>query len=757
MQRQFNFIYYSIFLLVSFAVKAPGSEVFYTAKPGEKYVNMGPVYVGDSVSTSFTLSNTSGSAYSILPVAPSYVLYASPTAQTPDEFLLFDQIFPGLPVKVPANESQNLIMRFVADPDVTAPFGRKEASLRLGLVRPEDSSVVVADTFLLAAKKTKLQLDGYEDAIAFDSVYVSPSVPPEASWVVKSVFRDNLKVEMQDLNYVTVKTSEEFDVETFETAPVFPTKYQTNSWQVKYNPKDLKADTAFFRLGYKPAPEAYPDSIEFCRVRLSGVGVRQRLELANSNFEIKGDTVDLGQVDLGVDTSVELDILNAGNITFGAVNTRLLSWNGSEAEGFTLLNKFLEGQPNLKPGKTAKIRLNARLSNRGYFLVKCEIESDALSRKIKSTPLTAAKVVFYVRGESTSPVPVIPFDTLDFGNVFNYDQYCDAKADSVIMLRNSGNRELIITDIKIENESPNPAFEFSKTTLRLAPGGSDTLTVRFMPPESNQYGAEALFLTNAPHPWDSLKLQLRGASVRPVVTSIYLDSVLAAPGRTISVALRVDSAARFAGTFTDTLFYDRSLLKFQDYRNEGTASDEPMESIIIKEVGIGGRLAVHLAKPPRARFLPKDTLILLNFRTFLGDAAGTSISFLEPRFGNENCSNVLFISAESIHSGWYGIDSVCGLDRKAFKRESGFFSFDEITPNPAVSSVAARFEMAYKTHASLSIYNEYGEEVARLIDDELDKGIHEINGPISQLSRGVYYCVLSAGNFREIRKFVKAE
>ncbi|MCH8012826.1 MAG: T9SS type A sorting domain-containing protein [Candidatus Marinimicrobia bacterium] len=52
------------------------------------------------------------------------------------------------------------------------------------------------------------------------------------------------------------------------------------------------------------------------------------------------------------------------------------------------------------------------------------------------------------------------------------------------------------------------------------------------------------------------------------------------------------------------------------------------------------------------------------------------------------------------------------------------------------------------------IYNLLGEEVTRLIDEEMPSGVHTANWDASNISSGIYFYRLQAGDFVQTRKMV---
>lgn len=75
-------------------------------------------------------------------------------------------------------------------------------------------------------------------------------------------------------------------------------------------------------------------------------------------------------------------------------------------------------------------------------------------------------------------------------------------------------------------------------------------------------------------------------------------------------------------------------------------------------------------------------------------------------------------------------------------------------PNPFNSQTTIKFSIPSKSLVTLKIYNLLGKELKTLINKELDKGIYSETVDASDLTSGVYFYELTAGEFKSIKKFV---
>jgi hypothetical protein len=75
-------------------------------------------------------------------------------------------------------------------------------------------------------------------------------------------------------------------------------------------------------------------------------------------------------------------------------------------------------------------------------------------------------------------------------------------------------------------------------------------------------------------------------------------------------------------------------------------------------------------------------------------------------------------------------------------------------PNPFNPSTTIRYGLPNRSNVTLTVYNTLGQQVAQLVNGEVEAGYHEVKFEASGLSSGVYFYRLQAGSFVETRKFI---
>ncbi|MBL7127774.1 MAG: T9SS type A sorting domain-containing protein [Ignavibacteria bacterium] len=75
-------------------------------------------------------------------------------------------------------------------------------------------------------------------------------------------------------------------------------------------------------------------------------------------------------------------------------------------------------------------------------------------------------------------------------------------------------------------------------------------------------------------------------------------------------------------------------------------------------------------------------------------------------------------------------------------------------PNPFNPITRIDYSLPYNSKVSIQIFDVVGREVATLVDDKLKAGYYSIDFNASNLSSGIYYYRMIAGDFSAIKKMV---
>jgi len=82
------------------------------------------------------------------------------------------------------------------------------------------------------------------------------------------------------------------------------------------------------------------------------------------------------------------------------------------------------------------------------------------------------------------------------------------------------------------------------------------------------------------------------------------------------------------------------------------------------------------------------------------------------------------------------------------------FQLHQNYPNPFNPSTTIRYGLPTRSYVTLAVFNTLGQQVAQLVNEELESGYHEVTFDGSGLSSGVYFYRLRAGDFVETKRFL---
>jgi len=75
-------------------------------------------------------------------------------------------------------------------------------------------------------------------------------------------------------------------------------------------------------------------------------------------------------------------------------------------------------------------------------------------------------------------------------------------------------------------------------------------------------------------------------------------------------------------------------------------------------------------------------------------------------------------------------------------------------PNPFNPSTTIRYGLPSRSHVTLAIFNTLGQQVATLVEGEMEAGYHEVAFDASGLSSGVYFYRITAAGFMETKRLM---
>jgi len=136
---------------------------------------------------------------------------------------------------------------------------------------------------------------------------------------------------------------------------------------------------------------------------------------------------------------------------------------------------------------------------------------------------------------------------------------------------------------------------------------------------------------------------------------------------------------------------------------------------------------------------------------------------------NGNKVVVLLYDALSVNSSpeyyWFGFSAsapqvqaldyfgiVVGVEEESLNPTE--FALAQNYPNPFNPTTTISFSLAQKSDVNLKVYNLLGQEVMTLVNGVQNAGVHTVDFNASQLSSGVYFYTISAGDFVSTKKMI---
>ncbi|GJQ62363.1 MAG: hypothetical protein SCALA702_14160 [Melioribacteraceae bacterium] len=109
--------------------------------------------------------------------------------------------------------------------------------------------------------------------------------------------------------------------------------------------------------------------------------------------------------------------------------------------------------------------------------------------------------------------------------------------------------------------------------------------------------------------------------------------------------------------------------------------------------------------------------------------------------------NTVYVDNVLFHSGVTSLEEVANVVPDEFSLEQNY-------PNPFNPSTKIRFNLPEANNVKLSVYNTLGQEVATLVNSYMNAGSYEFNFDASDLTSGIYFYSVTAGNYSSIKKMI---
>ena len=82
------------------------------------------------------------------------------------------------------------------------------------------------------------------------------------------------------------------------------------------------------------------------------------------------------------------------------------------------------------------------------------------------------------------------------------------------------------------------------------------------------------------------------------------------------------------------------------------------------------------------------------------------------------------------------------------------FAMHQNYPNPFNPYTDIKYDVPKNVHVTLKVYNVLGAEVATLVDADQEANFYTVRWDAKDLASGVYFCTITAGDFKAVKKMV---
>lgn len=359
-------------------------------------------------------------------------------------------------------------------------------------------------------------------------------------------------------------------------------------------------------------------------------------------------------------------------------------------------------------------------------------------------------------------------DNYDFGSILTCFE-----DDGQLTVTNTGLDPVLVTNIS--QPDPNNQYftidndfrlQVNSNPVQLAaagqPGDAMTIPVHFAPALPGAYSSDITV---------TIENQDRSAVIETLVGNVRGE------GRTITITLEIgdipstfpglridnvpvtlngaDAAQAEISDFQFTVQYDPGMMRLTGPVRLGSLFPATSGWQIDELDRASGYVTVRIYNNDPSVVVPgSGEAILLDFVTFIGESSESSLDpngLILAVYGQNNnpCVNFDYIP------GTTGLDSVCGLDFRLIEAVSGSrYSLSDASPNITSSRTEIAFSIGIEANTTIEIFNQQGNRVGVLVDQELTPGGYAVSWDVSAVPSGKYFYRITSGPWTETKEVV---
>jgi len=135
------------------------------------------------------------------------------------------------------------------------------------------------------------------------------------------------------------------------------------------------------------------------------------------------------------------------------------------------------------------------------------------------------------------------------------------------------------------------------------------------------------------------------------------------------------------------------------------------------------------------------------------DSTGINVLAYPPTFAVTTGAHTLAITASGINLDFVQLSKVTtGVGGNNGLPET--YTLEQNYPNPFNPATTINFALTKASNVKLTVYNILGQQVATLVNGQMNAGTHSVQFNAINLASGVYFYRLEAGDFRAHKKML---
>jgi WD40 repeat protein len=329
----------------------------------------------------------------------------------------------------------------------------------------------------------------------------------------------------------------------------------------------------------------------------------------------------------------------------------------------------------------------------------------------------------HIFGEGVEPVLQVLSAPIDFGII----EVGDRKDTTVtVVLKNTGPVPINFSNARqIGPDTAQFAINAGDGVFMLAPGEEHSMNLSFTPTFIGRTNGRIAFSHEGVGSPAIITLYGQG-----IGGEIYVPNDSAAAGEIFDLPVMLNGPRRFVerieggvARFSTQLRFDASLLTAQDPSLHGPIAEG------FQTMNITG-----------AWDAASDTLVAIPMIVGLGGAERTDVEVVSFTWLDDN-GNPLLLDADT-RNGRFQLTGLCREGGTRLINAEGTIALKPVRPLPARDLIEIEYEVTESGRTHLSIIDMFGRSVATVIDGVVDPGRYTTLVDISNLSTGLYRCVL---------------